>query len=340
MEFKLGSHWIGDGHPVFIIAEVGINHHGDPEICMQMIEAAAKTGANAIKLQTVDPDESYVRDTTSYKEFKNKSLSDDALEKLNRLAENLQILLFSTPGDFPSLEQMCRHRMPAVKISSGLMTNLPLIAAAAKKDLPLIISTGLAYESEIQDAVQTAQSYGASGVALLKCTALYPSPDETVNALAIPVMARRFGVPVGYSDHTMDDLACLAAVSLGAKIIEKHFTLDSDRNGADHRISMEPEPFAEMVSKIRRLEQILGSGTIEPAQAEVTVRQSRHRCLVAREDIKAGTVFSSENLALKRPMSGKYGLPPSKYSEVLGKFASADIERDQPIKAEQIKGLI
>ena len=144
MEFKLGSHWIGDGHPVFIIAEVGINHHGNPEICMQMIEAAAKTGANAIKLQTVDPDESYVRDTTSYKEFKNKSLSDDALGKLNRLAENLQILLFSTPGDFPSLEQMCRHRMPAVKISSGLMTNLPLIAAAAKKDLPLIISTGLA----------------------------------------------------------------------------------------------------------------------------------------------------------------------------------------------------
>lgn len=336
VKFKLGKHWIGDGYPVFVIAEVGINHHGDPELCAQMIEAAAKAGADAVKLQTVDPDESYVHGTVSYEEFSNKTLGDDALSDLGRLADELGVVLFSTPGDFSSLELMCRHRMPGVKISSGLMTNLPLIAAAAQKGLPLIISTGLAYESEIEEAVKTAQAHGAPGLALLKCTALYPAPDDTVNACAIPEMGARFGVPIGYSDHTLDDLACLAAVSLGATVIEKHFTLDSKRTGADHFISMEPEPFAAMVAKIRRLEQMRGTGTITPVKAEVVARPARHRCLVARVDITAGTVFTKENLALKRPLPGSAGLPPSAYAGVLGKVARTDIGRDHPISTEHV----
>ena len=336
--FEIGSRRIGDREPVFVIAEVGINHHGDSELCARMMEAAAEAGADAVKLQTVDPDESYVHGTASHKEFSNKSLSDDALSGLSRLADKLGIVLFSTPGDFSSLEQMCRHRMPGVKISSGLMTNLPLIAAAARKGLPMIISTGLAFESEIEAAVKTALDEGAPGVAVLKCTALYPAPDDTLNLNAIPAMAARFGVPIGYSDHTLDDLACLAAVSLGATVIEKHFTLDSTLPGVDHHISMEPAPFAAMVGKIRRLERMRGGGSIKPVQAEVDARPQRHRCLVARVDIPAGSIFSTDNLALKRPLPGNAGLPPSAYAEVLGKVVRADIKRDQPVLREHVEG--
>ncbi len=334
--FRIGTRLIGDGHPVFVIAEIGINHHGDAALCARMMEAAAEAGADAVKLQTVEPDESYVHGTVSHKEFSNKSLSDEALSSLGRLADELGIVLFSTPGDFSSLEQMCRNRMPGVKISSGLMTNLPLIAAAARKGLPMIISTGLAYESEIEDAVRTALAEGASGVAVLKCTALYPAPDETLNLNAIPAMVARFGVPIGYSDHTLDDLACVAAVALGAAVIEKHFTLDSTLPGADHHISMEPGPFAAMIGKIRRLERMLGSGSIEPVAAEIAARPQRHRCLVARVDIPSGSVFSADNLALKRPLPGSAGLPPAAYAEVLGKVARVDIKRDQPVLREHV----
>lgn len=334
--FRIGSRWIGDKHPVFVIAEIGINHEGDPDTCMRMVEEAARAGADAVKLQIVDADESYVQGSVSHQEFSNKSLSDQALFSLGELADKLDIVLFSTPGDFSSLDQMCQQGMPAVKISSGLMTNLPLIVAAAQKGLPMIISTGMAYGSEVNDAVNSALSEGASGVAILKCTALYPAPDESLNLNAIPAMAARYGVPVGYSDHTLDDLACLAAVANGATVIEKHFTLDSSLPGADHHISMEPAPFAEMISKIRRLERMRGNGAIEPADAEVAVRSERHRCLVARVDIPAGSIFSKENLALKRPLQGSVGLPPSAYATVLGKFVRENIGRDEPISAEHV----
>lgn len=337
--FSIGNRQIGDGHPVFVIAEVGINHHGDEALCAEMIAQAAKSGADAVKLQTVNADESYVEGTVSHTEFTNKSLSDDALARLTALARKLDIVLFSTPGDFASLEQMCRHQMPGVKISSGLMTNLPLIGEIGKRGLPVIISTGLAYESEIAEAVQVAQQSGASGVAVLKCTALYPAPDNTLNLMAMVTMGERFGVPVGYSDHTLDDVACIAAVALGATVIEKHFTLDSKRAGADHRISMEPAPFAAMVDKIRRLEQMRGDETIMPVAEEIAARPERHRCLVARVDIPAGGVFSSDNVGLKRPLPGTAGLTPARYIEVLGKQALVDIKRDQPIQGSEVKGL-
>lgn len=337
--FKIGNQIVGEGHPVFVIAEVGVNHHGDPQLCAEMIEAASKAGANAIKLQTVEPNESYVAGTGSYEEFKDKALSDFAMLELMRYAAKLNILLFSSPGDFTSLERMIRIGMSAVKISSGLMTNTPLIERAAAYHLPLIISTGLAYENEIADAIHAAQIYGASGVAVLKCTALYPAPDDTLNLDAISTFNRRFGVPIGYSDHTMDGLACLAAVSAGATIIEKHFTLDKNRKGADHHISAEPEEFASMVLGIRRIEKMRGNGTIAPVEAEAIVRDQRHRCLVARTDIAAGEPFNEENVALKRPMLGQKGLAPAYYDVVLGKLASRSIQIDQPISIESVEGM-
>lgn len=335
--FNIGQQRIGLGEPVFVIAEVGINHHGDPALCARMIQAAAAAGADAVKLQTIDAEESYVQGTVSYNEFRGKELNDEAMIGLMRLAEGLGLVLFSTPGDFVSLERMVRLGMPAVKISSGLMTNLPLISATARHGLPLIISTGLAYESEIAAAVDAAQ--GAPGLALLKCTALYPAPDDSLNLSAIPAMAERFGLPIGYSDHTIDGLACAAAVALGATVIEKHFTLDSSLPGADHHISMEPTPFAEMVAQIRRIQAMRGSSVMHPVPEEERVRAERHRCLVARADIAVGEIFTAENVALKRPLPGHAGLPPTQYERILGCAAVRGLRCNEPITGDAVGGL-
>ena len=337
--FAIGNRKIGPGQPVFVIAEVGVNHHGDAALCARMIEAAAASGADAVKLQTVDAEESYVAGTVSHAEFRDKSLDDAAMQQMMALAERLGIILFSTPGDFASLDRMCRLGMPAVKVSSGLMTNQPLIAEAARRGLPMIISTGLAYEEEIALAITTAQQHGSPGVAVLKCTALYPAPDETINLDGMQSLGRRFGIPVGYSDHTLDDLACLSAVALGATVIEKHFTLDKHRTGADHHISMEPSEFGHMVVQIRRLSIMRGDGRIVPAPAEEAVRAQRHRCLIARKPIAAGEVFTPSNVGLKRPLPGAAGLPPSSYETVLGKTARIAVELNQPIGAGDVVGL-
>ena len=337
--FAIGNRLIGPGQPVFVIAEVGVNHHGDAALCARMIEAAAASGADAVKLQTVDAEESYVAGTVSHAEFRDKSLDDAAMQQMVALAKRLDIILFSTPGDFASLDRMCRFGMPAVKVSSGLMTNQPLIAEAARRGLPMIISTGLAYEDEIALAIATAQQYGSPGVAVLKCTALYPAPDATINLNGMQSLAHRFGVPVGYSDHTLDDLACLSAVALGATVIEKHFTLDKHLAGADHFISMEPGEFGQMVAQIRRLSVMLGDGRMVPDPAEEAVRAHRHRCLIAREPIAAGDVFTANNVGLKRPLPGAAGLPPSSYESVIGKTARVAIALNKPINADDVVSL-
>jgi sialic acid synthase SpsE len=327
----IGQRQIGDGQPVFVVAEIGINHGGSRERCAALMDAAAAAGADAVKLQTIDASASYVRGTASYAEFAGKELSDEDLAALMQRAAALGIALFSTPGDFASLDRVTRAAMPAVKISSGLLTNLPLIAEAARRGFPLIMSAGLAYEQEIADAVDTARAHGAPGVALLKCTALYPAADASVNLRAIHTLARRFGVPVGYSDHTLDDLACVGAVAAGATIIEKHFTLDSSLPGADHHLSMEPSPFAAMVRHIRRLEAMRGNAAIQPTPEEERLRAERHRCLVARRDIAAGEAFTAENVALKRPPPGRAGLEPRHYSRLFGLAAARPIREDEPI---------
>ncbi len=340
MTFSISNRRIGLGQPVFVIAEVGINHHGDAALCARLIEAAAASGADAVKLQTIDAEESYVPGTASYAEFHDKALDDIVMQEMMELAHRLGIILFSTPGDFSSLDRMCRLGMPAVKVSSGLMTNQPLIAEAARRGLPMIISTGLAYEEEIAKAIETAQKNGSPGVAVLKCTALYPSPDDTINLNGMQTLAQRFGIPVGYSDHTLDGLACVSAVSLGATVIEKHFTLDKHRSGADHFISMEPGEFREMVNQIRRLSLMLGNGRLLPTHAEEVVRGLRHRCLVARKPIGVGAVFSADNVGLKRPLPGAVGLPAASYDAVLGKTARIDIALNHPICAEHVAGFI
>jgi N,N'-diacetyllegionaminate synthase len=335
--FKIGSRIIGYGYPVFIIAEIGINHGGDSNVCAQMIKAAADSGADAVKLQTVNAEESYVKGTASYNEFKTKELSDKSIKELINLSNELGIILFSTPGDFSSLQRIVKWGMPAIKISSGLMTNYPLIAEAAKTGLPLIISTGMALSSDIDKAIETVVKNDGKNNALLKCTSIYPSPDDAINLDAISTMIDRYKIPIGYSDHTLDDLACISAVAKGALIIEKHFTLDRNLPGADHAISMEPNDFVQMVKKTRRISSMLGSNKIGATEAELLVRTERHRCLIAKRTIQIGEQFSKENVGLMRPISGKEGLPADQFENVLGKIATDKIEKHEPINTNHFK---
>lgn len=316
---------------VFTIAEIGINHGGSFDLCAKMVEAAAISGADSVKLQIVNPNSSYVEGTTSYKEFSNKVLSEEELISLMKLADKLGILLFSTPGDFESLDLMLRLKMGIIKISSGLMSNSPLIEKASKSGLPLIISTGMALEQEIDKLVESVVSNNASGLALLKCTALYPAPDDTINLGSISTMINRYKIPIGYSDHTLDDLACIGSIVAGARIIEKHFTLDKTQSGADHHLSIEPHEFKIMVDKIRRISKMIGSATITSSPEELELRNQRYRCLIAKTEINIGDFFSETNVGLMRPLPGKVGLPASEYNKILGKRAITFINKNEPI---------
>jgi N,N'-diacetyllegionaminate synthase len=322
---------LGKEFDVFTIAEVGINHGGSADLCAKMIDAAAKAGADSVKLQMVNAESSYVKNTASYNEFIAKSLSEEELQNLMTLAEKLGIILFSTPGDFESLDLMLRLKMPAIKISSGLMTNYPLVAQSTKTGLPLIISTGLALQEDIDKVVEVATSNKVSSLALLKCTALYPAPDDSINLNSISAMKARYNCAIGYSDHTLDDLACIASIVSGARVIEKHFTLDKTMQGADHKISIEPNEFKVMVQKIKRVFSMLGTDMIKATDAELEVRHQRYRCLIAIKDIMQGEIFSKENVGLMRPLPGKVGLPAADYDKILGKSAVTFISKSDPI---------
>jgi N-acetylneuraminate synthase/N,N'-diacetyllegionaminate synthase len=330
---KIAGRRIGTGEPCFVIAEVGINHGGSEEVAAEMIRAAAAAGADAVKLQTVDADESYAPGTASYAEFKGKELTAEAHERLTALSESLGIILFTTPADAPSLALTIAADFPAIKISSGLATNLPLIRRCAATGKPLILSTGMAEISDIDAAMAAIRASGGTQVALLQCTSLYPAPAEALNLAAMATLAERYGVTVGYSDHHDGTLAVLASVALGATIIEKHFTLDRSTPGADHALSLEPGPFAAMVSDIRQIEAMRGDGIKHPTEEEQRLKAQRHRCLTARRALKAGHVLTEDDISLMRPLPGQTGLPPAAYDHTVGQRLGRDVMRNQPLSA-------
>jgi N,N'-diacetyllegionaminate synthase len=335
--FDIAGRRIGGGAPCWIIAEIGINHGGDEAAAAAMIRAAAAAGADAAKLQTVDADESYVAGTASHREFSGKALSAAAHGRLADVARAAGIVLFTTPADLPSLDLALAAGFPAIKISSGLLTHLPLVRRAAASGQPLIVSTGMAYLGEAAEAVAAARAAGAGGIGVLHCTALYPAPAETLNLAAMATLAECLGCPIGYSDHHPGHLAAVAAVALGAAIVEKHFTLDSKRPGADHAISLEPAAFAAMVRDIRLVETMRGSARKAPAAAEAALRAERHRCLVARRTIAAGERLDLGNVGFKRPLPGRAGLPPAAWPAVEGRRAARAVARDTPIGAADIE---
>lgn len=331
-----GRRAIGPGLPVVVIAEIGVNHEGDPEACLGLVEQAARAGADAVKLQTVKAAENYAPDTESFAVFSRAELPEAATARAFSLARDLGLECFSTCGDVPSLEFVDTLTPAAWKISSGLLTHLPLIRRAAATGRTLLLSTGMTGLDEARRAVAAAREAGAQNLGVFQCTSLYPAPPETLHLRAIAALAREFGVPAGLSDHSAGDLAPALAVAAGAHMIEKHFSLDPGRPGFDHRVSLDPAGFAAMVAKVRLAEAMLGSADRPLCDA---VRQSAGRylrCLAARQDIPAGKLLELADLAVLRLPAGRRGLAPEALDTAPGRRALRAIAAYEPITGEDI----
>jgi len=327
---SIGNRVIGDGHPIFIIAEAGVNHDGSVQRAHALIDAAAAAGADAVKLQIVNADASYVPGTPSYETFLHRALSEEAYEALRQHAADRHLMLLATPADPPSLDLCGRLKLPALKISSGLMTNTPLILRAAAQQVPLIISTGGAELWEVARLVTTLEQAGVAHLALLHCVSVYPTPPEAVSIRAVSTLRATFPYPVGYSDHTLDSTACVCAAALGATIIEKHLTLDRSLAGADHSISAEPGEFQSLVRQLRVCSQMLRNEGKHPAPEEADFRLRFRRRLVAARDIARGERLTEAVVSIKRPLEPG-GLDPGDLPLVIGRRATRAIRRHEPI---------
>jgi len=334
---SVGSHRIGPGEPVFIVAEIGASHRGDVELAAQLIERAAACGVDAVKLQTIEAEESYVPGTPSYEIFKGLWLSEASLARLMRVAADCGVVLFTTPGDLVGLRLLLQIGMPLIKISSGLLTNLPLIERAAKTGLPMVISTGMSYLDEVAATVRAAEEAGCRQLMLMHCTSVYPAPAETLNLAAMQTMATVFPYPIGYSDHYNGFSASLAAVALRARILEKHFTLDRAGGGPDDHFAADPVQMRALVRDVREIERMMGSAIKAPAAQELRGRAVYRRCLMARRVIAAGEVLCEEAIGWKRPKDGVAGLPPSLLSHVVGLRAARTIQRNEHIRFEDLE---
>jgi N,N'-diacetyllegionaminate synthase len=332
-----GNRHIGSGEPVVIIAEIGINHEGDAAMCARMIEEAAKAGADAIKLQTIDPDENYVPGTESHELFKKAWLEPAQTAAMFDQSRQLGLEPFTTAGDFKTLDFIESLNPAAHKISSGLLTNTPIIRHAARTGRSLLMSTGMNDIAAIDAATQTAQQTGNSNYGLFQCTSVYPAPPETLNLNVIATLNLRYGVPCGFSDHSEGTEAAALSVASGARMIEKHFTLDRSRPSYDHRLSLEPKEFKTLVERVRRVEAMLGDPIKSLNAVENTNARRFHRCLVARRSLSAGHILEADDIGIMRVQPGEQGLPPSAYDDTIGQRASHDIPRFTPIGASDIE---
>lgn len=336
MQIKVKNKRIGDGVPVFIIAEIGTNHNGRLDLALRMVREAAKAGVDAVKLQVVDPDESYVKPSPSYKIFKKIRLDISALRNIKRKAEKRGLIFFATPGDMRSLEILVRLKVPLIKISSGCMTNITLLRKIAKTRLPVIMSTGMSYLDEVKKAVSELEAHGAKKIALLHCVSSYPTSPEEANLKGMGMLRSEFRYPIGYSDHTAGNLASFASVALGGKIIEKHFTLDKKLKGPDHHFSADPKDLRQLVDGIRNIEKMIQDNTKTPAKSEKKSRSELRRFLVAARDLKKGTVLKEDYVAIKRLTRGA-ALSPEYYDKIIGRKIIRDIGKDKPITMGLLK---
>ena len=336
---------VGPGNPTYVIAEVSANHGQRYETAERIVRAAAEAGADAVKLQTYTPDTITIQSdapsfrhapgslwagTTLHDLYASAYMPWDWQPGLKAVAEELGMDCFSSPFDPSAVEFLVEMGVPALKVASFELVDLPLIRSMAGTGLPLIMSTGMATEAEIDEAVQAARSWGATDIALLRCSSAYPSPPDAINLRAIPAMEMRWDVPIGLSDHTRGDTVAAAAIALGACIVEKHIMNSHDDATADAAFSLDPSEFRAMVAAIRTVEAALGHGRIEPSPAEDASRQFRRSLFVVR-DVGAGVPLGPEDVRSIRPAAG---LHTREYEHVIGRRAAVDIPRGTPLSWE------
>jgi pseudaminic acid synthase len=346
--FSVNGRSIGPGLPVYVIAEMSANHGQDESLAVKLVHAAYDAGADAVKLQTYTPDTITISSDapafrmgstslwageTLYGLYKGAYTPWDWQPRLKALANSLGMDCFSSPFDTTAVDFLQAMDVPAYKVASFELVDLPLIRHMAQTGRPLIMSTGMADEAEIDEAVRTATEAGATEIALLKCTSAYPSPPESVNLRAIPAMIERWGLPVGLSDHTTGEVAPVGAVALGACIIEKHLTLSRDDTTPDAPFSLDPAGFKAMVDAVRVVERAAGDASIGPTPAESESRRFR-RSLFVVEDVVAGEVLTERNVRSIRPADG---LHTREYEAVLGRRAVRAIPRGTPLSWDLIE---
>ena len=340
-QIKIGPRLVGGGHPVYVIAEVSANHHQEYEQAVSIVRAAKNVGADAVKLQTYTPDTmtiacdrpEFLIDGTIWAGRNLYELYGEAYTpwewqpRLKKVANDLGMDLFSSPFDATAVDFLEEMGVPAYKLASFELVDIPLIQKIAQTGKPLIISTGMATLEEIEEAVHTARHAGATQIALLKCTSAYPALPEEMNLCTIPELSRRFDVPVGLSDHTMGTTVPVSAVALGACIIEKHLTLSRSEPGPDSSFSLEPQEFKAMVDAVRVAEKALGEVHFGSGPKEAASRVFR-RSLFVVEEMKCGEPFTTRNVRSIRP---GHGLHTRHLPEILGRHAARDIERGTPL---------
>lgn len=332
---NIGSRQIGDRQPCFVIAEIGSNHNQDYDLALRMIDAAVKSGVDAVKFQTFrasnhyskkSPSFGYLNDTNTHELIKSLELDRSWQAKLKNHAEECGVIFFSSPCDSDAISSLSKLDVPAYKVASFDLTDDILIAEMASIGKPLILSTGMATWMDIQFAVDAARRVGNEQIVLLQCTSLYPAPAHLSNLNAMASMRTAFGTLVGYSDHTMGEHIALAAVAMGACVIEKHFTLDRTLPGPDHAFAIEPQEMADLMQKIREIEAASGDGIKNgPRQEEFEMAEKGRRSLHAHVPIIAGQVISADMLVAKRP---GLGIPPFLRGQVVGRTARCNIEAD------------
>lgn len=346
--FEINKIKIGENQKTFIIAEMSANHNQDYDRAVELIKKAAWAGADAIKLQTYTPDTITIDCDNEYFQIKQGTIWDGTTlhklyqtaytpwewqPKLKKVAEEEGLVFFSSPFDYTSVDFLEDMNVPAYKIASFELNDIPFIEYIASKGKPIIMSTGIARMGDIQDALDACKRMGNENVALLKCTSSYPAPIEEINLKTIPNMNETFDVVAGLSDHTMGNAVSVGGVAIGAKIIEKHMTLRRSDGGADSKFSMEPEEFKEMVDNIRIVEKALGKVTYDLTEKQRNSRE-HSRSLFVVEDVKEGELFTEKNVRSIRP---GFGLETKYINDILGEKAKCNIKKGTPMKWNLIK---
>lgn len=344
---SIGDFALGGDKGCFIIAELSANHNGSLDVAIETIRAAKRTGADAIKLQTYRPDTITIDCDNEYFQIDQGTLWDGKTlfqlygeaftpwewhAKLFEVAREEGLICFSSPFDLTAVDFLEEMGVPAYKIASFEIQDIPLIEYAASKGKPMIISTGIATEEDIQLALDTCKKAGNEEIVILKCTSAYPAPLELANLNTIPDIAKRFDVEVGFSDHTYGSLAPCLAVTLGAQVIEKHFILNKEIGGPDADFSLDEVEFKEMVQAVRDAERMLGAPNYELSE-KVKKNKKFARSLFVVKDVEVGETISPENIASIRP---GFGMHPKHYEEVLGKKFAKTIKRGTPLSADHI----
>ncbi len=328
---------------VFIIAEAGVNHNGRLDLALRLCDKAKEAGVDAIKFQTWKTEKIVTQSTglakyqaknisdnssTQFEMLKKLELSYDTFVQIKEYCNKIGLTFLSTPDEEESLKFLVGMGMKFIKVGSGDVNNIPYLRKIGKTKLPVILSTGMSYLSDVERAFNTLKNAGSTEITLLHCTTNYPCPMEEVNLSAMITLKNAFKCNVGYSDHTLGIEVPIAAVAMGAKVIEKHFTLDKTMEGPDHKASIEPGELTEMVKAIRNIEKAMGNGIKKPNLSEQQIEKVVKKKIVALKRIKKGEIFSKKNITVKR---SAYGLPAEFWDVIYGMKASKNFEDDQGI---------